>query len=302
MSTTLVCLIGNARGSDIAWQSLVDMVLTPLNADLALMFGKKNSCDFLESIAKHNWNFDEPTDWGDIYDKICSEEQIPNTWRESARKTSYEGLWGGVYLADSLQIGSGAIAFILRHMLLQHIDCMKNYDTIIVTRSDHLYLAEHDAFTCPVANSIYVPTGEDWWGITDRHYVFASSEAYNVLDVAKWLMLNHVKVSHDIKRHHNPEQVLKMYYENIGMYNKIVRCKRCMVTVATSYDQTRWKNAIVKVPGYENLFLKYPHEYFSHLPVKLRKRKADNVSLPSRPFDTTGKIFLMKGLRVNNLR
>lgn len=292
--STLVCVVGNARGSDVAWESLLNNVIKPLNADLAILFGAQQSCDFLETIATYNWNFDEPQDWGDLFDEICSEHNITNSWRETAQKTSYEGLWGGAMLHEHVMKGSGAIAILLRHMLLSHLDTMLQYDTIILTRSDHLYLAEHHIID---RDNIFVPRGEDWWGITDRHYVFPSACCNDVLGVAFWLMKNHSKITECISRHHNPEQLLKLYFEDIGIYDKILRCKRCMVTVATEHDQTRWKRATVPVPGYNNLFLKYPHEYFSYLPLALRVRQPKKKG----EYDRNGRVFFRKGLRTSNL-
>ena len=292
--TTLVCVVGNARGSEVAWESLLHNVMEPLNADLAILLDNQHSCDFLENIATYNWNFDEPKDWAFLFDEICSEHNITNSWRETANKTSYEGLWGGVIINGENRKGSGAIAILLRHMLLSHLDVLLQYDTIIFTRSDHLYLAEHHILD---RDNIFVPKGEDWWGITDRHYVFPSAFCNDMLGVAIWLMKNHMNIIESISRHHNPEQLLKLYFEDIGIYNKILRCKRCMVTVATEQDQTRWKRATVPVPGYNNLFLKYPHEYFSHLPSALRVRQPKQKST----YDRTGRVFFRSGLRTSNL-
>lgn len=285
---TLVCVAGNARGSENAWTSLLQNVIKPLNADLAIVFDNKSSCKFLEQIATYNWNFDEPENWAYLFDEICLQHNITNSWRETAEVTSYEGLWGGVMIKGRIMQGSGAIAILLRHILLSYKDIMLQYDTIIFTRSDHLYLCEHEI---PDRDHIFVPKGEDWWGITDRHYVFPSSLYNEVLGIAVWLMKNHIKVVENISRHHNPEQLLKLYYYDIGIFDKILRCKRCMVTVATEYDNTRWKKASVPVPGYDNIFLKYPHEYFSYLPSILRMRNPKE----KKEFDQTGNIFFRKG-------
>ena len=110
-------------------------------------------------------------------------------------------------------------------------------------------------------------------------------------------MKNHKKVVEHIHSHHNPEQLFKLYYKDIGIFENIIRCKRCMVTVATEEDNTRWKKAIVKVPGYDDIFLKYPHEYFSYLPSILRVR----TPRTKKNYDRTGKIFFQKGFRTSNL-
>jgi len=255
----IVVVIGTIRGGVDAWNSLIKHVLQPLNADLAL-FTSRTEKTILHEVAKYDWSFDDP-DWTTELQRICRECGLhENAWHNSAKRTSYESLWGGVVLDGQLLKGSGTLIMILRDMLLTKLSVLKQYDKIIITRSDHMYFFDHPQLTDA---DIDIPLGEDWWGITDRHHVVDSSIIETYLCIVKWWMQNIDFVEKYIERHHNPEQLFAIFFKTLSL--NILRSPRCMVSVALKEDFTRWKVATVLVPGFDDLYLKYPHEYFSHI-------------------------------------
>ena len=261
----MVVVIGTIRGGEEAWRSLIRHVLDPLEADLALL-AARTEAGLLHEVARYDWCFEDPEDWGGELDRVCKESGCGVDWLCSARVSAYEGLWGGVKVDGCMQRGSGVITMILRDKLLAYYDVLRSYDKVIVTRSDHLYLCDH---ALPSAEcKLEIPMGEDWWGVTDRHHIVDKEVLEIYLCVARWWMQNHKWVNDEIKSHHNPEQLLALYFREVGIVPK--RVARCMVTVAREGDATRWKMAHVEIPGHEGLFLKYPHEYYSHLPRSLR--------------------------------
>tara|TARA_B100000676_G_scaffold300338_2_gene345887 strand:+ start:2717 stop:3574 length:858 start_codon:yes stop_codon:yes gene_type:complete len=270
---TLVCVIGTIRGGETAWNSLLQRVCGPLDADLALFVSRMSEKTILHEKAKFDWSFDDPVDWGDELNRICSECGIQkNCWHACARRTCYESLWGGVLLDGKVLKGSGALIMILRDMLLSKLPILQRYEKIIITRSDHLYFYDHPPLS--PGDEIEVPVGEDWWGITDRHHVVPVSKIETYLCIAKWWMQNIEMVENSMPRHHNPEQLLAMYFKDMSF--DIKRTKRTMASVSLRHDSTRWKVGIVKVPGYDDLFFKYPHEYYSHIKQRVHKRILGN--------------------------
>lgn len=263
----MVCIIGTVRGGNVAWNSLLKHVVTPLSADLALFTAKTKENTILHQAARYDWSFHDP-DWGDELNRVCTECGVEEgTWNESARRTSYESLWGGVILDGKLLKGSGAIIMLLRDMLLQKLSILKQYDKVIITRSDHLYFFDHP----PISDfDIDIPVGEDWWGVTDRHHTVDTSKLETYLCIVKWWMQNLDFVERSIPKHHNPEQLLALYFKEIGF--SIHRTVRCMASISLKNDFTRWKIATVKVPGYDDVFFKYPHEYYSHIKNYKAKR------------------------------
>ena len=255
----IVCVIGTIRGGETAWNSLIEHVLKPLNADLALFTSKTNKT-ILHEKAKYDWSFEDP-DWTNELSRVCRECGMEeDAWYDVARRTSYESMWGGVVLDSQLLKGSGALIMILRDMLLCKLSKLKQYDKIIITRSDHLYFFDHPKLTDA---DVEIPFGEDYWGITDRHHVVSCSILETYLCIVKWWMQNLEFVEKSIARHHNPEQLLALYFKTLSF--NVKRSPRCMASVSMHGDFTRWKVAIVPVPGYTDLYLKYPHEYFSHI-------------------------------------
>ena len=256
----VIVVIGTVRGGVHAWTSLIKHVLQPLNADLAL-FTNRTEKTILQEVAKYDWSHEDP-DWTSEMRRVCRDCGLDESaWHESARRTSYESLWGGVVLDGQLLKGSGAIIMLLRDMLLSKLSILKQYDKVIITRSDQLYFFDHPQLT---ANSdIDIPIGEDWWGLTDRHHVVDSSIIETYLCIAKWWMQNIDFVENSIEKHHNPEQLLALFFKTLSF--KIIRTSRCMASVSLKEDLTRWKMATVPVPGYTDLLFKYPHEYFSHI-------------------------------------
>lgn len=270
---TLVCVIGTIRGGEAAWNSLIKHVCEPLGADLALFVAKMEDKTILHRRAKFDWSFEDPEEWGNELNRVCTECGVqPDAWQSSARRTCYESLWGGVTLNGEVLKGSGALIMLLRDMLLEKLTILKKYDKIIITRSDHLYFFDHPPLSSD--DVIEVPRGEDWWGITDRHHVVPVSKIETYLCIARWWMQNIELVEQSMPKHHNPEQLLALYFRHASF--TIVRTRRCMASVCLQSDATRWKIGIVKVPGYDNLYFKYPHEYYSHMNNRCQKRPFGN--------------------------
>ena len=263
MKTVIVCVIGTVRGGPDAWNSLIKHVLKPLGADLAL-FTAKTKKTILHEVSKFDWSFEDP-DWTAEMSRVCSECGLEeDAWHVTATRTSYEGMFGGVMLQGQLLKGKGAIIMIIRDLLLCKLPILKKYDKIIITRSDHMYFFDHPQFTDA---NIEIPLGnDDWWGYSERHNVIDNSIIETYLCILKWWMQNLDFVETSIKKHHNPEQLLALYVKTLSF--SVHRPPRCMTSVSLKEDFTRWKLATVVVPGYSDLFLKYPHEYFTHIKSK----------------------------------
>ena len=176
-NSSLVIILGNLRGGEEAWKSLYKNVLDVNTADLALILGPANSTSnyhypnsSLYTRAKYVWNFHEYDDWADAIDLING-----TSWREThlpyfTRKRT--GLLGGV----KGHLGSGAIIFMIRWFLSQHLlgnpDILNQYDRFVITRADHYYQCQHDFRDLDLSNNtVWIPQGEAYGGVTDRHLI-----------------------------------------------------------------------------------------------------------------------------------
>lgn len=272
---TLIIILGNLRGGELAWSTLYDKVLDPNQADLALMIGRVPADRRTSSLyqrATYLWEFEEYDDWADAMDLING-----TGWRGSLAKflPPESDLLGGVQLPNTTSKGSGAIIFMIRWFLsnaIQRNDLTSRYDRFVLTRSDHYYLCMHD-LSLLSQDDLWIPSGEDYDGITDRHLVVSSRDVLDALDILPGLLKNPERYKDCIsKKHCNPESLIKMRWESMGLDSRVRRFPRMMFTCATEGDTTRWKKMSSEIVP-EGVHLKYKAEYRdSH-----KNCKADNL-------------------------
>ena len=223
MEKTLTVVIGNPRGGEKAWNSMYRNLLEPYQSDLALCFGcNENKCHSLYSKGKYIWEVPEYEEWADYYVENFGE----GSWKQSfelGSKTGFSGLYG--------TIGSSAITLALRHYLLKNKkEVLLNYDRIILTRSDHFYVQEHPILP---NDFFWVPYGEEYGGISDRHHIFPSSD----IDIVLGIIDNYVNTEYLIQDfwemrddpfYLNIERSYVYYFNRIGYFNKVKKLQNLL--------------------------------------------------------------------------
>lgn len=251
-SRVLICMIGNARGGEKAWNSFYEHMLQKNNADLAILFGQTyNKSSSLYSRAKYVWEFPEYENWKYPINDIVKN----NNWvNKLPQDQTNSGLWGGVNNFN----GSGAIIFCIREFLKKHIETvLSKYDRFVITRSDHFYL-DHILIDDLDPNFIWIPEGEDYGGITDRHHIFNKNIVLQGLDILNPLIHS---VLNNQNLGNNPETVIKNIWSKKKIFTKIRRFPRTFFTCAQKGDTSRWCQ-----PGHilpEGINCKYLSEYCS---------------------------------------
>ena len=256
-ASTLVILIGNARGGELAWSSLRRHVLEPLGADLALLFGRAKVPRMLCEMSHHIWQYEEPRDWGDAFDARARELGVGASrfWR---RPGDVSKLYGGIYDSEGNRTaGSGAILVALRHFLARdHASVLQRYRRLVLTRSDHYYACAHTA-TFPAPGEVLLPDGERHGGYSDRHHVVHSQGASTVIDVLSWL------VAQDDFRG-NIESAVAAHWKHARVVAR--EFDRSMFTVHRAQDVALdgpWNRHFKdrRCPELRGLFIHYPREY-----------------------------------------
>jgi len=255
-SRNLVIMIGTLRGGELAWESFYNNMLFPNSADLALLVPNtisQNSSSLFDQ-ATYIWTHDEYDDWGDAIDEIAG---ISSKWRDVAKKQNGSILLGGVKIEGTE--GSGAVIFMLRVFLskiLVRDSIIEKYDRFVLARSDHFYGCVHDLDLLD-NQYLWVPEGEDYGGITDRHAVMNRSHILKALDILPPLVQHPEKY---IGIYKNPERLIKRRWEEENLWPLVRRFDRMMFTCADTGDTTRWMHkSSNKVP--EGVYLKYFNEY-----------------------------------------
>lgn len=256
MQTSLVIMIGSPRGGEKTWQTAYKNLIEPHNADLAICFGQTDTrVSSLYSNSKYVWEIKEYSNWREYYEQYC----FGGFWEKSLSLGKHNGLFGGI---DNYA-GSGGIIFAIRHFILKNYrNILEQYETIVLTRSDHYYIYADDPNKDK--SKVWIPEGEDWGGVTDRHITFNSQNITEVLGVVDFI--NSEEGYNILKKENrsNPEGVLEAMYR----YKKlpIARYKRNQFCVALKTDKTRWH-----FPGSfstffdEELLVKYKGEYLDCL-------------------------------------
>jgi hypothetical protein len=123
-------------------------------------------------------------------------------------------------------------------MLLSH------YDRFVITRADHFYQCPHDLSVLD-PRFLWVPFGQDFGGITDRHYlVVPSQHVLAALNVLPGLFQDPTVYAESLNSTlYNPKQLLKDRWKQEGLWSQVQRFPRMMFTCGnpTYDDTTRWK-------------------------------------------------------------
>ena len=238
----LVILAGSPRGGEATWKSLYKNVLDELDADLAMFWSedwdKKIS---LYSRAKYKWIFDEPEDFNSYYEKRFS-----GNWKEYFET----GIETGLY-------SSGLIHFVFKDMIKeQYLDVINEYKYIIYTRFDQYYLNKHPRVQDPY---IYIPEGEDFFGLCDRHAIFPSSYATEFFNICSFI--DSKDSLNNVPAFNNCETTFLSHLQSNGLVRKVKRFSRVQFTSTLKGEHTNWRIAKYKLYFYKNLMIKYPDEF-----------------------------------------
>jgi len=242
MDKYLTILAGHPRGGEKTWHTLYKNVLTPLNSDLAIVTGSKwlDSQSFINK-SKYQWIIDEPEDWLSYYKK-----NFRGNWEEYFNLGKKTGLYS-----------SGSIHFALKDIILKYyLNELLNYDYIIYSRFDQFYVDKHPKFS---GTNIWIPEGEDYFGICDRHAVVPIQYIKKFLSICSYI---DSKVALDSNYEHlNCEVSYMNFLSHLGLGKYIKRYKRFQFTAAFSDDFTNWRVPKYKIYFYGKLMIKYPDEY-----------------------------------------
>lgn len=255
MEKSLLILSGLPRGGESTWKTMSKFVLDSIGSDLAICYGSNLEIPrYLEEACTYKWEIDEPEDWKEYFYKNYPENSV--NYLELGRETGLEN--------------SGLIGFAIKDIIMkEYINTLLKYDQIIYSRYD-LYHVDHH----PVLdnNFIWIAEGEDYGGVNDRHFIFPSKNAEEILDVCGYINnKNSIKELPDLI---NTESVWYKHLESKKLDTKIKRYKKHYFTVSAPGDSTRWRVAEYKLYFSNNLKLKYPNEFISSIKYLKESRKS----------------------------
>lgn len=266
---TLVILIGNLRCGELAWKSLYDNLLDyPKNSgdgatmDKALAIGDtdfayQNASLFQRS--RYYWKFEE---YGD--DWSAALDTIDPRWKTTVAPLIHDSslVLGGVQYGHWQ--GSGAISFWIRWFLSERLkedNVIGQYDRFVITRSDHFYMCPHDLSKLSL-EYLWVPKGQDFGGVTDRHLIVPSEHVLTALNILPHVLAHPNDYPRLSEPDYNPESLLRDVWMKQGIGKLVKRFPRMMFTCVNPFmaDHTRWRKA-GPIAEKEGVRLKYTKEY-----------------------------------------
>ena len=254
MQKYLLILVGLPRGGELTWSTIYKNVLKPLNADLAICTEKTIDKNLsLYRNAKYKWLFDGYDDWFDYY------------------KENFDGDWKKVFELgkDTGLYNSGSVHFAIKDIIRKnHLDTIKKYDYFIYSRFDQFFIMKHPIFT---GENIWIPEGENYTGICDRHAVVPSKYGEEYLNICNYLDTRLFNSS--IPEYLNCEAVYKMHLKDSNLLKVVKRFKRFQFTTSKKNDFTRWRVAKYKLYFYKDVYLKYPNEFLDSVQTLINNKK-----------------------------
>lgn len=257
MSEYLTLLAGNPRGGEKTWKSLYKYVIEHLHSDLAICTGDKWVTDnSLFQKADYKWIFNEPDDWYEYYEK------------------NFKGNWKEFFLIgkDTGLYNSGNIHFAIKDIILKnYLQELKKYKFIIYTRFDQYYTDYHIDIKGQDMTKIWIPEGENYNGIGDRHAIVPIQYIEKFLDIC-----NYVDSKDSIKNtpeYLNCETAYLRFLTHNDLIKNVKRYKRAQFTSATKQDKTNWRVPKYKVYITKNLLIKYPDEFINSVKNSIKNKK-----------------------------
>lgn len=245
---TLYCIIGNLRSGHAPIDSFKENIHNQ-DTDVALYVGDDYRDSQWRDIAKYTWETDESTNWWEqIYD-----EKLPG-WRSwDLKRNIYGPYQQHITPSGKIRSGSGMIICAYRELLREKILNIPKYERYILSRSDIMFTDNNLPEVQP--NTIYVPKGEEYDGVSDR-FIIGDYESFltslSVLDTLKSMKSEHPG---------NVEQLLLKHFEKNRL--TINKMTRFTLSIGRLDEQTRWRapTASLPIPKYEGYYAKYPEEY-----------------------------------------
>ncbi len=267
---SLVILLGQTRSASLTGagfqKHLIDALSREGEVDVALCRceGYDEPDDFFQSIAKYCWEFPEPAAWSAVYRATAREIGVEDPTEWEALK-AVPGNWlGEIDEHGGKRKGSAARCLFLRYFALQQLRqrmLLGEYTHFILSRSDYLYIADHVPLSYLMPDRIWIPRGEEYGGVTDRHTVFSPQHANEILDLLSPILFSAQRLKALMGYGTVPwnlESFVKLMLMRYSVYASVRRFPGTMYLVRSEEAQTSWS------PGtYDHRLgfrVKYPSE------------------------------------------
>lgn len=269
---TLYIFIGQTRAWQLTHENVFRNCLDSLPADLALCVGTHNedTSNPYYQRASYVWAENEDLSGGDgfyeqWFDMAARELGGPNRWRELGQINQHDSMWlGPLFNMPS----SGGILLWLRWYLLKQLKvsgAIDKYDWFVITRSDYQHLLPHVPVEYLDPDRIWLPNGEHYAGITDRHMVVSRKYVERVLSLVHdvWTDVDRLLREMQIRRTWTTERFLLFQLQHYDLEKQLSYFPYAMFTVRKPDEVSRWGWG--KMDATLGYVVKYQSEYESYM-------------------------------------
>lgn len=243
MNKYLIVLAGSPRGGEKTYISMYKNVKEHLKADLAICTTEDMYDDKISLFDKsdYQWILKNYNNFFEYY-----AENFSGNWEEFFEKGKGTGLHE-----------SGSIHFVFKDFILRnYLEKIKNYDFVIYSRFDQYYLKSHIKGN---PEKILIPSGEDYFGVCDRHAVVPRKYIEKFLNICEYIN-SPISLNYDGK-YLNCETAYLEHLKHEGIADDIKRYPRTQFTSSKKEDKTNWRIPKYKIYFFKNLWIKYPDEF-----------------------------------------
>jgi hypothetical protein len=171
---------------------------------------------------------------------------------------------GGIQDPFNQQIGSAGILIFYRWFLLKNLieqDLLKEYDFFIITRSDYIYCLPHPKMELFSKHSLYIPQGQDYGGLTDRHAILPRQFVIPYLNILNNMITRGKEYYKKMEKREdwNLERLICFHLLQNNVLQHVKYFPYVMYTVRPIGGSTRWAPGFFSEP--HNYYIKYPAEH-----------------------------------------
>ncbi len=264
---TLVIVLGQARADKLTWESFKKHVLDELEADLALCIGESpenNDSNFYWANSKFKWVVPEYDDFGEGFDQIQLDRygKITN-WREVLK---VKDQWLGGIKGEESHPGSAGLLIYFKAKLYDILvkeNILEQYDRFVITRSDFIWVVPHPTMERLDPRFIWIPYGEFYWGVTDRHVILTKEFLKSYLGFIDPILQDTPKLiremlAYNSKPNWNHEQYILFHLKSLNLASQIRFIPYMMYSVREKSTHTRWSTG--EFDSGLGYYVKYPAE------------------------------------------
>lgn len=270
MERVLVCVTCSTRGHEVTFPAFKRQVLDQLQGDLALAVAIDETYDDRNPFwqhAKYRWTAPDYSDYGEAFDQVQRSlwhgpaGEAPD-WRALLR---IGGIWLGGIQSPNPQASRSAILPFCRWLLLNGLrqdGVLDRYDRFVITRADFVWRCPHPPLSILDRAAIWIPDGEDYDGLADRHVVVSRDDVVNCLNLIDAILLQPDRLYEEMKHnpHWNNEQVWMHHLRRQGLLGKVRRFPYVMYLArergedSPTWSRGRYDSAVGHFIKYETEF------------------------------------------------